>query len=189
MPAIARKKYFRSSFLEKPASCETLFSRMSITRWTPAAWSFVKNSSAVFFVKPMVKILIAPSIKMSTPLPRFVRAIRRTRSARPAGRRPLRSGRPCSETTSPRACSTAPRAVLRFLVRLDGPVFENVPDRDVVVPQVAADEDRAMAGERVLLGADAARRGSLRTARRRKSSPCRKMGNWATRSYWTRGPT
>src|SRR6266576_6462212 len=58
MPQMAFVKYRRSSFFAKPASCETLFKRTSTTRFTPASFSSVKNFSADFFVKPMVKLFI-----------------------------------------------------------------------------------------------------------------------------------
>src|ERR1700733_173145 len=56
MPQIALAKYRRSSFFEKPASCESFFNRTSTRRFTPAFFSNVKNVSADFLVKPIVKI-------------------------------------------------------------------------------------------------------------------------------------
>src|SRR5947207_8000585 len=53
--AMDLRKNRRSSLLVKPASCETLLSRTSINRLTPDSRNRVKNSSAVFLVKPMVK--------------------------------------------------------------------------------------------------------------------------------------
>ena len=55
---IAFRKYFKSSRLLKPASCDTLFNRTSTTRLTPDFLSRVKKSSAFLWVKPMVQILI-----------------------------------------------------------------------------------------------------------------------------------
>lgn len=53
----------------KPASCETFFSGTSISRLTPASLSRVKNLSADFFVKPIVKtfiqaapVIVVPSV-------------------------------------------------------------------------------------------------------------------------------
>src|SRR5271157_22811 len=60
MSQIAFVKYRRSSLFVKPASCDTLFNRTSIKRLTPALLRRVKNVSADFLVKPIVKIFIRP---------------------------------------------------------------------------------------------------------------------------------
>lgn len=54
IPHISLRKYRRSSRFENPASWETLFKRTSIRRFTSACLSDLKNSSADFFVKPIV---------------------------------------------------------------------------------------------------------------------------------------
>src|SRR5581483_9288675 len=46
----------KSSFFVNPASCEMLFRRISTSRLTPAAFSFVKKLSADLFVNPIVNI-------------------------------------------------------------------------------------------------------------------------------------
>lgn len=58
IPQMAFAKYLRSSLFVNPASCETLFRRTSTNRFTSAFFSRVRNVSADFFVKPMVKIFI-----------------------------------------------------------------------------------------------------------------------------------
>src|SRR5258706_15192172 len=60
MLQIAFVKKRRSSFLVKPASCETLLRRTSISRLTPAFFNQVKKVSADFFVNPIVKSFIQP---------------------------------------------------------------------------------------------------------------------------------
>jgi hypothetical protein len=62
----SRKKYCRWSRFAEPASCETLWSLISISPRTPADFKAVKKSSAVFCVKPSVKIRIC-SLFMGTP--------------------------------------------------------------------------------------------------------------------------
>jgi len=54
IPQITRRKYWRSSRLVNPASCEELFRRTSRSRRTPACLRLSKKHSAVFWVKPIV---------------------------------------------------------------------------------------------------------------------------------------
>src|SRR5471030_1484681 len=81
-PQMVFVKYLRSSRLVNPASCETLFKRTSTRRRTPAFWSRVKNVSADFLVKPIVKI--------------FIR--------RPSAARPVRLPRSCKRCAIPKFC-------------------------------------------------------------------------------------
>src|ERR1700682_3261 len=67
MPQMAFKKYRRSSFLAKPASCDTLFNRTSTIRRIAGPLRRAKNSSADFFVNPMVNSFIAGLCYSSLP--------------------------------------------------------------------------------------------------------------------------
>src|ERR1700730_1032049 len=63
MPPILLRKYARSSAFAKPASCDVLWRRTSITLFTPDFSSRSKKPSAVVFVNPMVEI-VTPSIRL-----------------------------------------------------------------------------------------------------------------------------
>src|SRR5690242_19645452 len=56
MSHISFAKKARSSFFANPASCETLLSRTSISRFAADRFNKSKNFRAFFFVKPMVEI-------------------------------------------------------------------------------------------------------------------------------------
>ena len=66
MLQIASVKYRRSSFFVKPASCETLFSRTSTSRFTPEFFSVVKKVSAPPTGAPARTVTILRDIRGST---------------------------------------------------------------------------------------------------------------------------
>src|SRR5665213_955822 len=101
MPQMDLAKYLRSSLLVNPASCETLLSRTSTSLFTPVSLSRVKNVSADFFVKPMVKIFISPPSGKSVVHPGQVRVSIRTLYAFPDANRFRPSIRPGSDQVHP----------------------------------------------------------------------------------------
>jgi hypothetical protein len=60
--SILRRKKARSLALAKPASCEVLCSRTSITLLTPASKSRLKNSSALVLVNPILETFALATI-------------------------------------------------------------------------------------------------------------------------------
>src|SRR5436190_21269394 len=157
MSPIARRKYCKSARLVKPASCETLLSRTSTTRRTPASTRVVKNCRASFLVKPMVKrwtggagsgreggalifLLLGPGVGDLRALAVVGLLDRLPRRAR-------------VEEAGLLQAVGEQEPLLELVLRLQAAVGEDMLDGEAGPAQVAADQDRPVAGERVFLRA------------------------------------